>query len=146
MSVKILIIDDQVSVRKRAKRILQAMILGGTAPEVFEAENGIEAIEQVQAHHPDIILIDVNLPGMDSVTTIERIQALNGYRIALMTTTAQVGEASGLADVYIKKGTGQTFRISVENAIAILVTGSSNSSSEFLNHINPLTIPIFNNR
>ncbi|HEX9922541.1 MAG TPA: response regulator [Anaerolineae bacterium] len=57
---KILIVDDQVEVRELVQVTLE---IGDY--QILTAENGQEAIQIAQAEHPDIILLDIMMPGSD---------------------------------------------------------------------------------
>lgn len=41
--------------------------------EVLEARNGVTAWELVQQHHPEILITDINMPGMDGLGLLERV-------------------------------------------------------------------------
>jgi CheY-like chemotaxis protein len=56
----ILIVDDQED-----NRIVFAAILTHHGHDVFVAENGAEAVEQVRSHAPDLVLMDLQMPGID---------------------------------------------------------------------------------
>lgn len=84
---KVLIVDDEAIIRKGLKTIvdwdqLQCNVCG-------EACDGIEAIEMVKTHLPDMIIIDIRMPGMNGIDTIKYIKEidkkckiiiLSGYR------------------------------------------------------------------
>ena len=65
---KILIVDDEAQIR----RILSVM-LADSGFEVASAESGEQALEVCKEVHPEIVLIDVNLPGMDGHATLRAI-------------------------------------------------------------------------
>lgn len=67
---KILVADDDPLLRKMMRRVLTD---AGYA--VYLAEDGKEAIEQAQAQQPDLILLDVNMPGMDGFETLRHLKA-----------------------------------------------------------------------
>lgn len=68
---QVLIVDDHAAVRTGIRRILsrskQLRILG-------EAVNGVEALHMIQELHPDIVLLDVEMPVMDGLETAHQIQ------------------------------------------------------------------------
>ena len=66
--VRILIVDDEQQIR----RILSVM-LTEHGFEVAEAESGEQALAIRQAFHPNIVLLDVNLPGMDGLATLRAL-------------------------------------------------------------------------
>jgi len=57
---KILIVDDELDTLIPLKRALEAEDY-----QVVEASSGLEAIEKTRSHHPDILLLDLMMPGMD---------------------------------------------------------------------------------
>ncbi len=70
--VRVVIADDHPVFRFGLRTLLKA----DPAFEVVgEAVNGEEAIEKTSALHPDVILMDLNMPGMNGIEAIRRIQA-----------------------------------------------------------------------
>lgn len=72
MASKILIIDDDPAVRAAFKLILEDGHF-----EVREAEDGMQGIEMVLAERPDLIFLDLRMPGIDGVETLRRLKALD---------------------------------------------------------------------
>lgn len=71
-AIRVLIADDHVIVREGLRALL-ARMQGLTM--VGEAKNGIEAVEQVRLLQPDIVLLDVRMPGQDGIAAIRAIKA-----------------------------------------------------------------------
>ena len=67
---KILVIDDDSMIIKLAGFMLKKM-----GHEVISAKNGLEGIEVLNAEKPDLVLLDVLMPGVDGFETFERIKA-----------------------------------------------------------------------
>jgi two-component system alkaline phosphatase synthesis response regulator PhoP len=65
---KILIVDDEPNVRRLSCAILSKKF------EVFEAEDGKEAIDIANAQKPDVILMDIMMPKMDGLTACHVIK------------------------------------------------------------------------
>jgi len=89
--VRILIVDDEPDIRRIAALALRK--LGGH--ELFEAENGMEAIELAAAHQPDVILLDVMMPLMDGPTTLAALKqnaATSSIPVIFLTAKAIASE------------------------------------------------------
>lgn len=69
--MKVLIVDDESDIRRIARLALAR--LGGC--EVVEAASGREALEQARSARPDVILLDVMMPGQDGPATLEALRA-----------------------------------------------------------------------
>ena len=82
----VVIVDDQTLVRSGYKSILS---IYDDIEVVGEASNGIEAIEQAQNLHPDIVLMDIRMTKMNGIEATKRIVSdpnCVGTRVLVMTT------------------------------------------------------------
>ena len=68
MPEKILIVEDEVSLQETL-----AYNLKNQGYEVITTGDGISAINAARQHHPDLILLDIMLPGMDGLETLKSI-------------------------------------------------------------------------
>jgi two-component system, NarL family, invasion response regulator UvrY len=71
-TVRVLIVDDQASFRRAARRVV-ALLRGFDV--AGEAESGEGAVEAARVLRPDLVLMDVHLPGMDGLQATVRILA-----------------------------------------------------------------------
>jgi DNA-binding NarL/FixJ family response regulator len=84
MSVRVLVVDDQRPFRVAASAVLR------TTPGfelVGEAASGEEAVEQVGALAPDLVLMDVSMPGIGGVEATRRITALPAAPVVFFCST-----------------------------------------------------------
>ena len=72
-ALKILLVEDQLSMRMPLKNQLQQH-----GHEVWEAEDAQAALRQFQAQRPDLILMDVVLPGEDGYWAARQIRLMEG--------------------------------------------------------------------
>lgn len=77
MTVNVLIVDDHLVVREGLKLILET---DDAFKVIGEAENGKEALQKIEEQIPDLILLDLNMPIMNGLDTIN---ALNDKQIAI---------------------------------------------------------------
>lgn len=81
--MKILIVDDEQLARERLQRHIQEIDAGY---EIFEAENGLVAIEQSEKHTPDIVLLDIRMPGMDGIEAANKLSEFSTPPAIIFTT------------------------------------------------------------
>jgi two-component system invasion response regulator UvrY len=81
--INVMLVDDHGLVRNGIKRILDDV--DGIAV-VAEAENGEQAIRQVRTQRPDVILMDISMPGIGGLEATRKIaQSLPGIKIIAVT-------------------------------------------------------------
>jgi two-component system, response regulator, stage 0 sporulation protein F len=86
MSNKILIVDDQYGIRILLNEVFQKE--GYTT---FQAANGVQALDIVQKHSPDLVLLDMKIPGMDGIEILKRIKAINqDIQVIIMTAYGEL--------------------------------------------------------
>jgi DNA-binding NarL/FixJ family response regulator len=78
--IRVLIADDQPLARAGFKAVLEAT---GTVEVVAEAENGEQAVALARRHDPDVVLMDVRMPGMDG---IEATRRMPHQKVLILTT------------------------------------------------------------
>ncbi|MGZ4977211.1 MAG: response regulator [Methylobacter sp.] len=72
MASKILVIDDDPAVRAAF-----TLILEDDSFSVREAESGLQGIEMALAERPDLVFLDLRMPGIDGVETLRRLNAID---------------------------------------------------------------------
>jgi len=82
--IKVLLVDDQTLIRQGIRLLLG---IEEDIQVVGEAGNGREAILQVEALHPDVVLMDIRMPEMDGVTaTRELLTRYPEVKVIILTT------------------------------------------------------------
>lgn len=81
--MKILIVDDEEPARGRLKHMLGSM--EGYDP-VGEASNGLQAVERVQTLRPDVVLMDIRMPGMDGMEAARHLAEMDDPPAIIFTT------------------------------------------------------------
>lgn len=100
--VRVLIVDDE----PRIVKFLQVK-LKSSGYEVLSAGSGKEALELVQAQEPDIVVLDIVMPGMDGLETLKQIRTVSGVPVIILSARRENAEKiKGLklgADDYLAK-------------------------------------------
>ncbi|MCG6887461.1 MAG: LytTR family DNA-binding domain-containing protein [Proteobacteria bacterium] len=81
--MKILIVDDEQPARTRLRGMLQQM---ENCEVVAEAANGRHALEASQQYQPDVVLLDIRMPGMDGLEAAEHLGKLEVPPAVIFTT------------------------------------------------------------
>lgn len=80
---KILLVDDEPHIRK----YLGLIARGLGAPVIIEAGNGVEALAKYQQESPQLVLLDVNMPGMDGLEVLTALLAQDPDALVVMLTS-----------------------------------------------------------
>jgi DNA-binding response OmpR family regulator len=101
-SPRVLVVDDEAAIRDIVRRYLTA-----EGFEVAEAADGREALDRLGSLEPDLVVLDVLMPGMDGLEVLRRVRAGSDVYVILLTAKAEevdklVGLAVG-ADDYLTK-------------------------------------------
>ena len=87
---KVLIVDDSLAVARQLEKIVAG---SGDFGVAGHAKNGLEAIKLYQGLRPDIVCMDMNMPGMDGITALRSLMALDsGAKVVMVTSLGGVGE------------------------------------------------------
>jgi DNA-binding NarL/FixJ family response regulator len=94
MRVRVLIVDDLEPFRSAARAVIQATPGFEVAGEVASGE---ESIDQARALRPELILMDVNLPGIGGVEATRKITAHLPGAVVLLLSTREADDVGSLA-------------------------------------------------
>jgi DNA-binding NtrC family response regulator len=81
MGVKILVVDDEASVRKQLRKFLE-----GKDYRIVEASSGEEALAAYRQDQPEVVLLDIRMPGKDGLETLKELKAIDPEASVIMVT------------------------------------------------------------
>ncbi|AGA59569.1 MAG: response regulator [Thermobacillus sp.] len=83
---KVLIVDDQNGIR-----MLLMEVFSGEGYRTFQASNGKLALEIVKNESPDLVLLDMKIPGMDGLEILKRVKEINrDIKVIMMTAYGEL--------------------------------------------------------
>jgi DNA-binding response OmpR family regulator len=100
----VLVVDDEPTIVEIVGRYMER-----AGFETYTAPDGYQALDRATEHRPDLVVLDVMLPGIDGIEVMERLQERPGPRIAVILLTARGEESDRLvglrngADDYVVK-------------------------------------------
>mgnify|MGYP001819273907 CR=1 FL=1 len=84
----VMVVDDSITMRKVTSRVLD-----NHSVEVMTAQDGIDAIEQLHDHVPDLMLLDIEMPRMDGYELLEHVRADSRLRhVPVVMITSRSGQ------------------------------------------------------
>jgi two-component system chemotaxis response regulator CheY len=100
MAVDVLIVDDSAAIRKILQRVLkQAEVPLG---KIFEAGDGMEALEMLKSESVNLILSDINMPNMDGLQLLGHVKADSRLaRVPVIMITTEGGQAKVMEAVQL---------------------------------------------
>src|SRR5918999_913644 len=126
---RILVVDDDADIRGLVRELLERR---GFA--VAEAKDGREALQEFYSGRPDLVILDVGMPGMDGWATLERIRELSDVPVVMLTArSAELEKTRGLragADDYVTKPFGRQELLARIEALLRRVGGREREAAE----------------
>ncbi|MDQ2679012.1 MAG: response regulator transcription factor [Actinomycetota bacterium] len=89
VTIRVLLVDDDALVRAGLTMILSS---SDEIDVVGEAADGADAVAAVQAHRPDVVLMDIRMPGMDGIAATSALRHLPAPPHVIVLTTFQADE------------------------------------------------------
>lgn len=101
----VLVVEDSASVRRLIEVSLRSMNV-----DIFAAEDGASGLEMIEKHRPDVVVLDIGLPGLDGWEVLRRLRSnpmLGDTPVIILTAHAQPEMAAraeeGGADAFMTK-------------------------------------------
>lgn len=137
MSIKVMLADDHVLMREGIRQLLE---FDGSIEVVAEANDGEECIEKLKTVHPQILLLDINMPKKNGIEVLQEIKNKNiNVKVLILTVHGEIEYLLKAVDIgvdgYILKDSESS---ELKKAINAVINGES--------YIQPKLIPALNNR
>jgi chemosensory pili system protein ChpA (sensor histidine kinase/response regulator) len=118
--VRIMVVDDSITVRKVTGRLLERHGM-----DVETAKDGVEALSMLQDYHPDIMLLDIEMPRMDGYEVARNMRSSEQLSdIPIIIITSRTGEKHRklAMDLGVKRYLGKPYQESdlIENIQEVL--------------------------
>lgn len=123
---KLLIVDDQVGIR-----ILLLEVFSTEGYETFQAANGRAALDIVRNHRPDLVLLDMKIPGMDGLEILKQIKEYDrSIKVIMMTAYGELDMIKEATDLGALMHFTKPFDID-EMRLAVNMQMGESSASRF---------------
>ena len=137
MSIKVMLADDHALMREGIKHLLE---FDGIVEVIAEANDGVDCLEKLKYVQPDLLLLDINMPGMNGLDVLEELKRKkNPIKILILTVHSEVEYLIHAVDIgadgYILKDSGSS---ELKQAIDVILNGDS--------YIQPSLLPTLNSR
>ena len=96
MAFSALIIDDEQLARDELKYLLDSI---GGVEVVAQGANGIEAVNLIEEHHPDVVFLDVQMPGLDGFAVLQRLMDRNRAKSGPLSEDGVDGDAGPMPQI-----------------------------------------------
>lgn len=85
MSIRVIVIDDSAFMRKVISNILES---SPTIEVIATARNGEDGLNKIEKYHPDVVTLDVEMPIMDGMETLERIMKSHSLPVVMLSSVS----------------------------------------------------------
>jgi two-component system, NarL family, invasion response regulator UvrY len=126
MGVRLLVVDDSELVRKGLRRVLQSK----PGWEVCEASDGESAVEMFKAQSPDVVIMDLQMPGLNGIETSAKILAIEpAAKIVMFTQHASGALEQHAREMGVRSVVSKTDTFRMLGMIEELVGPTSSDAS-----------------
>jgi signal transduction histidine kinase len=115
---KVLIVDDEAAARYGMRRAL-----ANQGYELVEATDGVSALREIESQHPDVVVSDINMPGIDGLGLLEGLHAFEEAPLVILITAygsenvAVQALRAGAYNYLLKPFEVDELRVTVANAV-----------------------------
>ena len=118
--INIVLVDDHILVRDGIKALLEEE---EDIRVIAEASNGIEALEELQTHRPNVLIVDIRMPDMSGIEVVKKIKKINNNIKTLVLSMHDAEEyvldsIEAGTDGYLLKGASKAEFLKALNTIA----------------------------
>jgi len=122
--IRILVVDDSIIMRNIVKNTFGAMKVPF---DCLEAENGKQALRQLETNEITIVFLDWNMPGMDGIEFLKAVRAMPKYKdLPIIMVTSERGKfsviealQSGATDYIVKPVQEKIFKEKVQEILVL---------------------------
>ena len=133
--INVMIVDDHKMIREGLKRILE---FDGEVSVIEEADNGQDCLNKLKTTKPDIILLDINMPFMNGIETLQALkQKRKKYKVLMLTVHNEIEYLLKAVDIGID---GYLLKDSDSSELKRAITSIYNGEK----FIQPSLIPLLN--
>ena len=135
--IKVMIVEDHSLIREGLKQLLE---FDGSIEVVGEASNGIECLEKIDSVHPEVLLLDINMPEKNGIEVLKEMKEKESpIKVLILTVHNELEYLTQAVDIgvdgYILKDSESS---ELKKAIQSVLEGE--------NYIQPSLIPALNNQ
>lgn len=135
--IKVMIVDDHSLIREGLKQLLE---FDGSIEVVGEASNGIECLKKIDSVHPEVLLLDINMPEKNGIEVLKKMKEKESpIKVLILTVHNELEYLTQAVDIgvdgYILKDSESS---ELKKAIQSVLEGE--------NYIQPSLIPALNNQ
>ncbi len=131
--INIIIVDDHSMIREGLKQLLE---LDGDIKVIGEAGDGIECLDLIEKVHPDVLLLDINMPNMNGLRVLEEIKRKKmNVRVLILTIHNEIEYLLKAVDMGVD---GYVLKDSNSSVLKEAITAVYNEKSYIQPSLTPL--------